>query len=66
MREKLNENPVAQVVLVGVLVVVGVFFFINSSRGGEEGEEAPASEVATTVRRPSQRLQPEREARSNR
>jgi hypothetical protein len=49
MREKLNGNPVAQVVLVGVLVVVGVFFFINSSRGSEEGEEAPASEVATTA-----------------
>jgi hypothetical protein len=49
MREKLNENPVAQVVLIGVLVVAGVFLFISSSRGGEEGEEAPASEVATTA-----------------
>ncbi len=49
MREKLNENPIAQVVLVGVLVVVGAFLFISSSGGGEESEEAPAGEVAASV-----------------
>lgn len=49
MREKLNENPVAQVVLIGVLVVVGAFLFISSSGGGEESEEAPAGEVAASV-----------------
>ena len=41
MREKLNENPVAQVVLIAVLVVAGAFLFISQSGGGEEVETAP-------------------------
>jgi hypothetical protein len=43
VREKLNENPIAQVVLVLVLVVVAVVMFVGSSGGGEEegGETAP-------------------------
>ena len=41
MREKLNENPLAQVGLILVLVVVGVVIFIGSAGGGEEGESAP-------------------------
>ncbi len=49
MRQKLNENPIAQVALVAVLVVVAVVFFISSSGGGEESEEAPAGEVAASV-----------------
>jgi len=40
MREKLNENPLAQVGLILILVVVAVVMFIGSSGGGEE-EEAP-------------------------
>jgi hypothetical protein len=49
VREKLNENPLAQVGLVLVLVVVAVVMFIGSSGGGEESEEAPAGEVAASV-----------------
>lgn len=48
MREKLNENPMAQVALVGLLVVAVAFFFFRGS-GGEENEEVPAGEVAATV-----------------
>lgn len=40
MREKLNENPIAQVALIGVLVVVAAVFFLKSS-GGEEEAAAP-------------------------
>jgi hypothetical protein len=46
MREKLNENPIAQVALVGVLVVLGAFFFL---RGGGEEEEAAAPTEATVA-----------------
>lgn len=49
MREKLNENPMAQVGLVVILLVVAVVMFISSSGGGEESEEAPAGEVAASV-----------------
>jgi len=41
VREKLNENPIAQVALVVILVVAGAFFFISQSGGGEEVESAP-------------------------
>lgn len=37
MRQKLNENPVAQIALVGVLIVAVVFLFITQMGGGEEG-----------------------------
>lgn len=47
MREKLNDNPVAQVILIGVLAVVGVVFFIGSS-GGEE-EETGTTEATVAV-----------------
>lgn len=50
MREKLNENPIAQVVLIGILVVVGAVVFLGGQGGGEEeGEEASGGEVAATV-----------------
>ncbi len=51
MREKLNENPIAQVVLIGVLVVVAlVLFMTKMGGGGEEGEEpSSGGEVAATV-----------------
>lgn len=48
MREKLNENPLAQVGLVLILVVVAVVMFIGSSGGGEEEEES-TGEVAASV-----------------
>jgi hypothetical protein len=49
VREKLNDNPIAQVGLIAVLVLVAVVMFISSSGGGEESEEAPSGEVAATV-----------------
>jgi hypothetical protein len=41
VREKLNENPIAQVGLILVLVVVGAVVFLGGSGGGEEEESAP-------------------------
>jgi hypothetical protein len=53
MREKLNENPLAQVALIGVLLVAAGFMLLSSMGGGEsESEpeaESSASSLATTV-----------------
>jgi len=50
MREKLNENPIAQVAVIGVLLVLAAIFFLSSSGGEEEeGGEASSSEVTATV-----------------
>lgn len=49
MREKLNENPIAQLGLIGLLLVVGVFVFLKPGGGGAESAEAPAGEVTATV-----------------
>lgn len=43
MREALNNNPIAQVGLVLVLVAVGGFMLLSSSGGGEEGSEESSS-----------------------
>jgi len=48
MRGKLNENPIAQVALVAILVVVGAVLFISQS-GGEEEEGAETSEATVAV-----------------
>jgi hypothetical protein len=53
MREKLNENPLMQVALIGVLLVVGAIFFMSSAGGGgggggEEAESGEASAVGVT------------------
>jgi hypothetical protein len=50
MREKLNENPMAQVGLVAVLLVLAAVFLLGKMGGGseEEGEEAGAPTPATT------------------
>lgn len=49
MREQLNSNPLAQLAVVGVLLLGTAFFFLSSSGGGEEEEgEAPAA-TETTV-----------------
>jgi len=45
MREKLNENPVAQIALLGVLAIV-VGYLVLSKMGG--GEESSSSEGATS------------------
>jgi hypothetical protein len=49
MREKLNENPLAQVGLIALLVVVGAYMFISSSGGGEEEESAVPTEATVAV-----------------
>lgn len=48
MREKLNENPLAQVGLIGVLLVVGVLM-LTSMGGGGESEPSPEAEPETSV-----------------
>jgi len=47
MRDKLNENPLMQVAVVGVLLVVTGFFVLSTMGGG--GEEETASEAPTEV-----------------
>lgn len=49
MREKLNDNPVAQVVLIGVLLLVGAVFFMSSMGGGEKAEEEGESGAAASA-----------------
>lgn len=51
MREKLNENPLAQVVLIGVLLLLAAVFFLHGSGGGESegGGEASTSEATATI-----------------
>lgn len=49
MRDKLNENPMAQLALIGVLLLL-VGFVLLKPGGGEESEEASSSgEVTATV-----------------
>ncbi len=42
MREKLNENPVAQIAVIGVLALIVGVFLLKGMGGGESEEEAPA------------------------
>lgn len=50
MREKLNENPIAQVALIAILVVVGAVIFIGGQGGGEEeASEATSAPTQATV-----------------
>jgi hypothetical protein len=49
VREKLNENPIAQVVLIAVLVVAGALLFISKSGGGEEEVETAPTEATVAV-----------------
>lgn len=46
MREKLNSDPRYQVGAIAILLILGVFFFISKSGGGEEAEEG---ETVATV-----------------
>jgi hypothetical protein len=46
MREKLNENPLMQLVVVGMLLLGAGFFVMSSMGGGEEEAEAPATTSA--------------------
>jgi hypothetical protein len=45
MREKLNENPLAQVAVIGVLLVAVGFFFLSRMGGEEEEPAAPEAEA---------------------
>jgi hypothetical protein len=47
MREKLNSNPIAQIALVGVLLVAAGFLVL-SSMGGGESEGGESSKTATS------------------
>ena len=50
MRDKLNNNPLAQVAILGVLLVAVGFFLLSSmGGGGEEGEEAATETTATAT-----------------
>lgn len=53
MREKLNENPLAQVALIGVLVVLAAVFLLKGGGGESESESgseaAPETPVATSA-----------------
>jgi hypothetical protein len=46
MREKLNDNPTAQVALVGVLLVLAAVFLLGKMGGGEEEEAAGEASTA--------------------
>jgi hypothetical protein len=49
MREKLNSNPLAQVALVGVLLVLaGVFVMSTMSKGGSEAEGGATPATSST------------------
>ena len=48
MRKTINENPLVQVVIIGVLVVVVGFLFMTRLSGGKKpGSEDPAAATAT-------------------
>lgn len=49
MREKLNENPMAQVALVGVLLVVAAVFLLGKMGGGSEEEEEGGESAAASA-----------------
>jgi hypothetical protein len=48
MREKLNENPLAQVAVIGVLLLVTGIFLMSSMGGGEEAESGEASSASVS------------------
>lgn len=49
MREKLNDNPMAQVALVGVLLVVAAVFLLGKMGGGGSEEEGGESATSTAA-----------------
>lgn len=49
MREKLNDNPMAQIALVGVLLVVVAVFLLGKAGGGEEEEAGSAAADAAVA-----------------
>lgn len=53
MREKLNENPLMQIAVVGVLLVVAGVFVLSSMGGGGEEEATTTTTSSATVTGPS-------------
>jgi hypothetical protein len=53
MREKLNENPLAQVAIVGILLVFGIVMLMSMGGGGEEETEAEVESPVTTTSAPA-------------
>jgi hypothetical protein len=49
VREKINSDPKAQIALIVVLALVGVFAFLKMSGGGEEAEEGTPTEATVSV-----------------
>jgi hypothetical protein len=49
MREKLNENPMAQVALIGVLLVLAAVFLLGKSGGSEEEAEGGSTAADAAV-----------------
>ena len=47
MREKLNDNPMMQVVVIGVLLLVTGVFLMSTMGGGESGEESESSSASS-------------------
>lgn len=53
MREKLNENPLAQVGLIGVLLLFGVVMLMSMGGGGESEAEPEAESSVTATSAPA-------------
>ena len=49
MREKLNDNPMAQVAVIGMLLFAAVVFFMTSKGGGSEEESAATTTPVVAV-----------------
>jgi hypothetical protein len=60
MREKLNDNPMAQVVLIGVLLLAAVVFLLGKMGGSseEEGEGSESAAAAGAVAAVEAELEP--------
>jgi hypothetical protein len=52
MREKLNSNPLAQLALIGCLLLAAGFFVMSSMGGGEEDLETTATTSSATLTTP--------------
>ncbi|MGN6276415.1 MAG: hypothetical protein ACTHNP_10900 [Solirubrobacterales bacterium] len=53
MREKLNENPLAQIAVVGILIAVAAIFLLKGGGGESESESEPAESGSTTTSAPA-------------
>jgi hypothetical protein len=49
MREKLNENPLAQMAVIGVLLVAGIVMLTSMGGGGGESEAGSEAEPEAAV-----------------